>query len=403
MSTKTVEFAGSAGNRLSARLELPPGGAPEGVALFAHCFTCSKQLRAVVTISRALARSGLAVLRFDFTGLGESEGDFGETGFSSNVEDLVAACRFLTETLAPPSVLVGHSLGGAAVLHAAARLPEVQAVATIGAPADPSHVLHLIEGDRDQIRQEGSAEVTIAGRSFRIGRQFLDDLEEASMRSVVSGLDKALLFFHSPVDQVVGVENAAKLYGTARHPKSFISLDTADHLLTDDRDATYVAQVLGAWVGRYLPPVAEEEDRGPGVQATLGAQGYSTDLRARTHGWIADEPVGAGGDDLGPSPYEHLLAALGSCTAMTLRMYADRKGWPLEAVEVDLRHSRRHTRDMADCDDCDRRADVIDRTLKLKGDLDSDQQARLMEIADRCPVHRTLDAGVSIRTTQSEA
>ena len=400
MSTRTVEFAGAEGHRLSARLELPPGGTYEGVALFAHCFTCSKQLRAVVTISRALARSGLAVLRFDFTGLGESEGDFGDTSFSSNVEDLIAACEYLTESLEAPSVLVGHSLGGAAVLQAAAQMPEVKAVATIGAPADPSHVLHLIDEHQEEIREQGSALVTIAGRSFRIGRRFLEDLEESSMRSVVAGLRQALLFFHSPIDQVVGIENAARLYEMAKHPKSFVSLDSADHLLTRDSDARYVAQVLSAWATRYLPEHEDDEEAGPGVRARIGDAGYSTDLRARSHGWVADEPVRLGGEDLGPSPYEHLLAALGACTAITLRMYADRKQWPLDGVDVRLHHAKRHAKDLADCDECDRRADVIDRAIELRGDLDLEQRARLMEIADRCPVHRTLEAGASVRTEE---
>lgn len=400
MPTRSIDFPGALGERLSARLEMPVGGEPSGYALFAHCFTCSKQLKPVVTISRALASRGFAVLRFDFTGLGESEGDFADTNFSSNVADLIAAGRYLETEFAPPQVLVGHSLGGAAVLHAALSLPSVRAVATIGAPADPGHVLKLVAEHREEIESQGEATVSLGDRPFRIKKQFLDDLDGQRMDEVVRDLEAALLIFHSPVDQVVGIENAGRLYDLARHPKSFVSLDDADHLLRRDRDSGYVGDVLGAWASRYITGPTEAEVTGDGrVFVRTGPEGYTTRIRARKHSLTADEPASLGGDDLGATPYELLLASLGACTSMTLRMYADRKEWPLEGVSVRLSHQKLHGRDIQDCDECDQRLDRVERELEFIGDLTPAQRQRLLEIADRCPVHRTLDAGVGIETT----
>jgi len=393
---------------LSARLELPLSGEPSAYALFAHCFTCSKNIRAAVHVTRALSARGYGVVRFDFTGLGESEGDFADTNFTSNIQDLVAAARFMEEELEGPSLLVGHSLGGAAVLRAAPQIESVRAVATVGAPADPVHVLAHVVEDRDEIERTGEAEVRIGGRPFRIRRQFLDDLESQQMEAAVSGLGRPLLIFHSPIDDIVGIENAARLYEMARHPKSFVSLDRADHLLGDESDSQYVGDVLAAWASRYLPADAsteEPEDLGAAdrVVTRTGTEGFRTDIRVRRHALTADEPISVGGEDAGPTPYDLLLAGLGACTSMTLQMYARRKGWPLQEARVRLRHRRKHANDCLDCaTDPDPRLDVVDREVELSGDLDDEQRTRLLEIADRCPVHRTLEAGVHVRTTSGE-
>jgi putative redox protein len=407
MPTERLHFDGSDGDRLAGRLELPADGRPTAFVLFAHCFTCSKNLTAAVNLTRALAERGMGVLRFDFTGLGESDGDFAETDFSSNVEDLVAAARFLEERHGAPQLLVGHSLGGAAVLHAATRLPSVRAVATVGAPADPAHVLHLVSDSREEIEARGKATVTLAGRPFTIKEEFLRDLEGQRMEEVVSELGRALLILHSPVDRVVGVENAARLYGMARHPKSFLSLDDADHLLTDPADSRYAGRVLAAWAERYVDvagPASTPEELAAGervvTRTRLGS--FRTDVRIRAHGLVADEPTSVGGEDAGPTPYDLLVAGLGACTSMTLEMYAERKGWPLEEARVRLRHRKIHRRDEEECEEGrEARLDVVDREVELIGPLDREQRTRLMEIADRCPVHRTLEAGVRVETREA--
>jgi putative redox protein len=405
MATERITFPGADGHALAARLELPAAGRPKAWALFAHCFTCSKNVRAAVSITRALSRLGIGVVRFDFTGLGESEGDFGDTNFSSNVEDVVAAGRFMEKEFGAPSLLVGHSLGGAAVLQAASSLTSVQAVATIGAPAEPAHVLHHVEASIEEIEVSGEAEVTIGGRPFRVKKHFLDDLEESSMERTVRELDRALLIFHSPVDEIVGIDNAASLYAMARHPKSFISLDRADHLLGDPADAEYVALVLSAWASRYIDPDEEpsvaELVEGDRALARTEQGTFYTDIAVRHHALVADEPASVGGDDLGPTPYDYVVAGLGACTSMTLQMYAGRKGWPLEEARVRLRHDKVHAKDCAECSAGDPRLDRIDREIELVGPLSDEQRSRLMEIADRCPVHRTLDRGVRIETRET--
>jgi len=405
MATLPLRFTGASGAALSARLELPVDGRPKGYALFAHCFTCGKNLRGAVAVSRALTRAGIGVLRFDFTGLGESEGDFADTHFSSNVADLVAAAAFLEAEYDAPQLLVGHSLGGAAVLHAAHQLPSVRAVATIGAPSAPDHVLHLLEGSLPEIEEQGEATIRLAGRAFTIRKEFLADLEQTTMAEVVQSLGRALLILHSPVDQIVGIGNAQELYLKARHPKSFVSLDTADHLLSDGDDADYAAQVIAAWATRYLdkrtaPDLDELRERDRVVVRTQ-RQHYRTDVLAGGHALLADEPTALGGQDLGPSPYDLIAAGLGACTSITLRMYADRKGWPLEEVVVRVRHDRLHARD----ENVNERGrlDHMDREIELVGDLDDEQRQRLVAIAERCPVHRTLDAGVRTTTSLREA
>lgn len=399
MSSRSLRFENQEGTALAARLDLPSVRAPRAFAVFAHCFTCGKDLRAIERISRSLNRRGIAVLRFDFTGLGESGGAFADTTFTTNVEDLVAAATYLERTYRAPSILIGHSLGGAAVLQAADRIPSVKAVATIGAPADPEHVAHLLEDAREEIERTGEARVRIAGRSFTVRKQFLDDLERTRMESVIEGLGRALLIFHSPRDEIVGIDNAERIYRAARHPKSFVSLDPADHLLSNPEDARYVGAVIAAWSEKYVDPEPEIEVD-PEFQASVrtGASGYRTEIQAGSHALVADEPESAGGTDEGPSPYDLLVSALGSCTSMTLRMYADRKEWPLEGATVRLNHGQIHADDCEECDGDDRRIDRIEREVELEGDLTDDQRDRLLEIADRCPVHRTLTGEIRIET-----
>ena len=399
MPFEKVRFENADGDTLAARLDLPDGETPCAFALFAHCFTCSKDLRAVGAISRALNRHGIAVLRFDFTGLGESEGDFADTNFSSNVDDLVVAADYLAEHYDAPRILVGHSLGGAAVLQAAHRLDAVQAVSTIGAPYDPEHVTQHLEDSVEEIRAQGEARVTLAGRTFTIRKQFLDDLAATKMEETIRTLDRALLVFHSPVDRTVGVGNAAKIFQAAKHPKSFISLDDADHLLTTRSDAEYLGVVLGAWAEKYVDRSASEADVFEEGVRTQTGDSYRTTIQAGPHSLVSDEPEDVGGDDAGPTPYDLLLSALGSCTGMTLRMYAERKEWPLDETIVRLSHGKIHAADCENCDTDEGKVDRIEREIEVRGDLSEDQRARLLEIANKCPVHRTLHNEVSVRSS----
>ena len=402
--SEKVVFPGSQGAKLAARLELPDGR-PRAYALFAHCFTCSKDIFAATRIARALAETGIAVLRFDFTGLGASEGEFANTNFSSNVEDLVRAAAYLREAHEAPAILIGHSLGGAAVLAAAGKIPEAKAVATIAAPADPGHVAHLLADVRPEIEAKGEAEVVLAGRQFRIRKQFLEDIAGQPFKESIKGLHKALLLFHAPLDDTVGIENASAIFLAAKHPKSFVSLDGADHLLTRHADARYVATMLAAWATRYVPGLAEsgdapaaEGEHGTVVVRETGNGSFQQDVIVGRHRFHADEPVSVGGSDTGPGPYDLLLAGLGACTSMTIRMYADRKQLPLERVSVTLAHDKIHAADCADCETREGKVDVIERAIELTGNLDDAQRARLMEIADKCPVHRTLHSEIKIRT-----
>ena len=402
MPTQRFKFSGHEG-QLEGRLDLPAGPA-RAFALFAHCFTCSKDSVAASRVSRALAARGIGVLRFDFTGLGGSDGEFANTNFSSNVEDLVKAADHLRLSAAAPSILLGHSLGGAAVLSAASRIKECKAVVTIGAPSDPAHVSHLFTDSVSQITSEGQQEVTLAGRKFLIRRQFLEDLAAQAVTEQVSRLRRALLVMHSPQDSTVSIAHAREIYQAAKHPKSFISLDGADHLLTDKRDADYVASVVCAWVSRYIQ-VAEDDDRIEAEPRTVeiaeaGSGKFTQHVVIGPHRFAADEPESLGGKDAGPSPYDFLLAALGTCTSMTLRMYADRKQLPLEHVQIRLRHDKVHATDCASCDSQTGRIDRIRREISFTGELTADQRKRLLEIADRCPVHRTLHSEVLVETEE---
>lgn len=406
---RKVSFPGSLGATLAARLDMPDGP-PRATALFAHCFSCSKDLFAASSVSRALCDLGFAVLRFDFTGLGNSEGEFASTNFSSNVEDIVAAADWLRAEHMAPALLIGHSLGGAAILDAAHRVPEARAVATIAAPADPTHAGHLFEQVRQLIEKEGEALVNLGGRDFTVRRQFLEDLgKHDHLKDRIAHLKKALIVFHGPRDSIVGIENAGSIFQAARHPKSFVSLDDADHLLTRKADARYVAAVLAAWAERYLP-AAEAGDETPAappageVRVRSNGHGpYGQDIVAGSHRFTADEPASVGGRDGGPNPYDLLLAGLGACTSMTMKMYAERKQWPLERVTVTLRHEKIHATDCAECETKTGKVDRIDRDIVIEGPLDADQHRRLMEIAQRCPVHQTLTSETVIHDHEVEA
>ncbi len=398
-----IRFPGANGVELAARLE-PAQGTPRTYALFAHCFTCSKDSLAATRISRALAAEGIAVLRFDFTGLGGSAGDFANTNFSSNIVDLRAAADFLRKNFVAPKVLIGHSLGGTAVLAAAAHVPEAVAVATIAAPFQPNHVRRLMQPAVAEIAARGEADVMLGGRTFRIRKQFLDDIADHNLRDAITGLRKALIVFHSPHDSTVNIDNAAQIFLAAKHPKSFVSLDDADHLLTKQVDAAYVAAVLAAWAGRYLDDTARPADE---LTAELGTvtvretrEGKFTQcICAGTHALRADEPLAYGGNDSGPSPYDLLLASLGACTAMTLRAYADMKNLPLDRVTVRLRHEKIHALDCAECETKEGKIDRIEREIEFAGALDEAQRAKLLEISNKCPVHRTLQSEIYIPTS----
>jgi putative redox protein len=400
MSREKVEFSNGRGETLAALLELPEKPA-RAYALFAHCFTCGKDIAAAARIARGLTARGIGVLRFDFTGLGGSGGDFANTNFSSNVSDLIAAADFLRVNGRAPSLLIGHSLGGTAVLFAGGQIPEVTAVATIGAPGSPEHVIKQFQADLDAIEISGQAEVSLAGRTFRIQKQFLDDLRTQNLDAVIGDWKRALLIMHAPLDEVVSIDEASKIFQAAKHPKSFISIDGADHLLSNLGRAQYVASTIAAWAGSYLPeaeePTPPEVERGK-VFVGEGNQRFLRDIYSDDHYWLADEPKRLGGDNLGPDPYEHLLAALGACTSMTIRMYANRKSWPLEDVSVRLSHSREHRQDCEGCEEEGRKLEVLRREITLEGPLDEAQLARLMEIADRCPVHRSLESDLEIET-----
>ena len=407
MPTERFQFSGTDGHALAAALDLPDG-AIIAYALFAHCFTCGKDTHGARRISAALTASGIAVLRFDFTGLGSSEGDFANSTFSSNIADLVLAANHLRNIRQAPAILIGHSLGGAAILAAAAKIPEAKAVVTIAAPSDPAHVTKLFADRLHDIRVHGEVEVQLAGRPFRIKREFLDDVAEHNLMAHVTRLHRPLLIMQSPTDDTVGIDSATNIFLAARHPKSFVSLDGMDHLLTDRTDAIYVANLIAAWAARYLSPLKEqtvtalpEEPRRVIVRET-GAGKFQQQVIVGPHLLLADEPVTAGGTDTGPGPYDLLLGALGACTAMTMRLYADRKALPLERVSVTLTHGKIHATDCEACETKEGMIDQVERTISIEGALDAGQRARLMEIADKCPVHRTLTSEIRIVTKAAE-
>ncbi len=394
MKRSRVEILTNEGLKLAGLMELPEHR-PHAYALFAHCFTCSKNIAAASRIAQGLAQQGYGVLRFDFTGLGNSEGEFSNSNFSSNVADLVAAANFLRDNYAAPRLMVGHSLGGTAVLLAAHEVPECKAVVSVGSPSSAEHVAKQFSCDIAEIEAKGEATVSLAGREFTIKKQFIDDLKAAELN--IASLKKSLLVMHSPIDAVVSINEAASIFQSAKHPKSFVSLDNADHLLTKTADAQYVALTIAAWASRFINDAdvkAVEESR-PTVAAghvvIEEKDGiFTQDVFTDHHHWLADEPLAVGGGNAGPDPYEHLLAALGTCTVMTLRLYANRKKWAVGKISVSLSHSRDHGSDCVHCDDDHAQIDLIDRTISVTGQLSASEQNRLLEIADRCPVHRTL-------------
>jgi len=400
MRSKRVEFGNQSGQRLSGVLDQPDGSIV-GYALFAHCFTCSKNLKASSNIAGALTDAGIAVFRFDFTGLGQSEGDFADTNFSSNVADLLAAADYLAREHEAPLILVGHSLGGTAVLQAAGQIESAVAVATIASPSEPAHVAKMFSGSADELREHGEATVDLGGRPFLMKQQFLDDLERQNIGSSIGSLRKALLVMHAPLDDIVEIDNASALFVEAKHPKSFVSLDKADHLLSRSEDSMYAGRVLAAWASRYLPGsgATNELQASDGeVVARTQVGGFRTDVRLGGHNLVADEPGSVGGTNLGPTPYDLLSAALATCTSMTLRMYANHKKLNLSSATVRVRHGKVHAEDCVDCETTDGKVDEFQRTISLEGDLTEAQRNRMLEIADRCPVHRTLHSETKVRS-----
>ena len=401
MRSKRLQFQNSHGQKLAAYLDLPVDGKTYNYAIFAHCFTCGKNLKIGYYISRALTQHHIAVLRFDFTGLGESEGEFSETNFSSNIADLKSAAKFLAEEYEAPRILIGHSIGGTASLAAAQGIPSCRAVTIIASPFEPIHIMDHFAKEKDLIEEQGEALIKLGGQTFTINRQFLDDLYVTDMHKVINDLNRPLLILHSPQDATVDIENAGRIYQAARHPKSFISLDNADHLLLREEDACYTGAMIAIWASKYLDidrqPPPQLNDAGVVITST-GKEGYYTEIDANGHSIIADEPQSAGGTDQGASPYDLLSASLGACTGMTLRMYADRKGWPLDEVNIRLEHKKIHAADCDNCPDANTMIDSITREIELIGKLTDEQKERLVEIANRCPVHRTLQERVNVTT-----
>ncbi|TYC17865.1 OsmC family protein [Bizionia gelidisalsuginis] len=400
MNIQKVTFKNTDGLELKGRLELPLQQKPHNFVLFAHCFTCNKNLSAVRNISKALTSKGFGVLRFDFTGLGESNGDFENTNFSGNVSDLIQASRYLEENHTAPTLLIGHSLGGAAAIFAANELQNIKAIATIGAPSNTSHVENLLKSNLDEINKQGKAVVNLSGRDFTIKKQFLDDLKTNALPEVTKNLNKALLILHSPQDAIVGIKNAEELYKAAKHPKSFVSLDGADHLLLKKEDSMYAGELIASWAKRYLNlPEIETLNTTHHVIASLDKEeGFTTQLRVGNHNLIADEPTSFGGNDFGPSPYEYVSAGLSACTVMTVQMYAKRKKWDLENIEVHTSYSKTHAEDCENSEDISAKIDTFTRDIKLTGHLDDKQKERLLQIADKCPVHKTLHSATQIIT-----
>lgn len=397
-----VQFKNRKGLTLTGDIEWPAGGRAKAFALFAHCFTCTRNFKASINICRALAAEDIAVMRFDFTGLGQSQGDFTDTNFSANVDDLEDAAAFMAEQLQAPQLVIGHSLGGTAALAVASRIESCRAVVSINSPADPAHVLHHMDSKLEEIKDAGSAQVKLGGRPFRIAQEFVDDAQQSNILSNLHDLKRALLVLHSPVDSVVSVDNAQQIFTHAIHPKSYVSLGQADHLLSREEDSHYVGEVIAHWAQRYIELPENEAIEGVVASGRLEHQ-FLTRLSSADHQWLADEPEHYGGSNQGPGPYDLLAAALGSCTTMTLNMYARHKKLPVEAVHCRVEHRRIHANDCTDCEATNGKVDVLTRHIRIEGDLTPEQHERMLEIADRCPVHKTLSHEIKIRTQHEAA
>jgi len=404
MNFQKITFTNREGEALVGRLELPIDQRPHNFAVFAHCFTCTKNLIAIRNIARELVREGFGVLRFDFTGLGESEGKFENTNFSGNVEDLIDAANYLKEEYTAPTLIIGHSLGGSAAIFAAEQILSIKAVAVINSPSDPEHVKNLVKDDIETIKKNGKARVNIGGRDFTLKKQFLDDIENHPLTEVVANFGKSLLILHSPQDKIVEIENAKNLFVAAWHPKSYVSLDGMDHMLSGQENSNYVGKVITSWAMRYVSmPEEQLIQSNRQVAARLdNTEKFTTYMKLGDHATLADEPTTFGGNNFGPSPYEYLSGALASCTAMTVQMYARKKKWNLETITVHIDHSKEHAVDCANCESSSAKIDTFTKTIKIEGDLTEEQKERLMEIADRCPVHRTLMSDVQIISSQIE-
>lgn len=406
---KKLTFPGSNGHKLSARLDLPDTEI-KSYALYAHCFTCTKDVFAAGRISTALNALGIAVLRFDFAGLGSSEGDFSDTNFTTNVQDLIKAADFMRAEIKAPSILIGHSLGGSAALLAAHSIPEIKAIATIGAPADVTHVTHHFTAHMDEIMGKGHADLELVGRPFKIKKQFIEDLHAQNLDKAIKTLKKPLLILHSPIDSTVGIENAEHIYKLAKHPKSFITLNTADHLLNDHADAAYAGRMIAAWASQYAGYKLTDIDHmkpirdGDVVVRSSQFGKFQQYVQMGRHFIIADEPQSAGGNNTGADPYELLLASLGACTSMTIKMYAEHKKLPLKSVEVYLGHEKIYAADCETCENKEGKIDKITREIVLKGDdLTPENRAKMIEIANKCPVHKTLMGEMMIETKEKIA
>jgi putative redox protein len=402
MNREILSIQNKKGHKLQAYLELPADQKPHYFAIFAHCFTCNSNLSAVKNISRSLTSHGFGVLRFDFTGLGRSEGEFSESYFSANVDDLIAVNDYITKHYQAPDLLVGHSLGGAAVIVAASRLKNIKAVATVGAPSTVGHVKHLFSHGIEEVQKKGEVEVNIGGRPFKIDKDFVEDFNTTDLPEITKNLRKPLLIMHAPFDGVVGINNAQDLYQNAHHPKSFVSLDDADHLLSNSKDSKYVGNIIGVWADRYFIPkdnsILDTEGQQLVAHLNLKEDNFTTSIQTKKHHFIADEPGSVGGDDFGPSPYDFLSAGLAACTVMTLKMYAERKQWDLQEVYAYITYSKKHSDDLMLDADTPRRIDHLQKQLKFIGNLDDAQKEKLKEIASKCPVHRTLLSETLIET-----
>ncbi|MFT5257690.1 MAG: putative OsmC-like protein/esterase/lipase [Arenicella sp.] len=402
MKTTKLEITNKKGLKLQGYLEFPANQKPNNFAIFAHCFSCNSNFKATKNISRALTNHGFGVLRFDFTGLGKSEGEFADSYFSANVEDLIDVHNYLETHYKAPSLLIGHSLGGAAVIVAASKLENIKAVATIGAPATVGHVTHLFSHEPEDISEKGAIKVNIGGRPFKINEDFVADFSKTDLPKIIKELRKPILVMHAPFDKIVGIENAHEIYHNAHHPKSFVSLDDADHLLTKASDSIYVGNMIGTWAERYFEPEENSMISSEGEQLVahlnILEDNFTTSIQTKKHSFIADEPENVGGDNFGPSPYDFLSAGLAACTVMTLKLYTERKKWDLQEVFVYITYSKKHRDDLDIDADKPTRFDHLQKKLKFIGNLDEKQKQRLKEIAAKCPVHKTLQSKIIIET-----